>query len=270
MVIYNNLPAQNALRNLGNTEGAMQKSMERLASGLRVNRAADDAAGFAISESMRRQVRGMATSQRNALDGVSLMQVADGAFASSLELLQRMNELALLAANGDKTDEQRTRLNDEFQSLLQEIETTGTSTTYNTKQILDGTESVITLQIGPESGNTVVFTIDTLSGTCLGIAGLAIDTQSGACNAIASVIAAIDVVTEGNAKLGAIQNRLSYAIGRLGVIAENLQAAESRIRDLDISREMTNFTKLQILQQAGTAMLAQANLAPQGVLQLLR
>lgn len=270
MVIYHNMPAANALRILQGTDNGIQKSMERLSSGLRVNRASDDASGYAISESMRRQVRGMTTAQKNALDGISLMQVADSAFASTLDLLQRMNELSLLAANGDKTDAQRAKLNDEFQALLSEIVVTGSDTTYNTKQIVDGTDAVITLQIGPESANTVVFTIDTLSDTSLGINGLDISTQGGACNAIASVSAAIDVVTAGNAALGAIQNRLSYAIGRLGVISENIQAAESRLRDLDVSVEVVNFTRLQIMQQAGTAMLAQANLAPQSVLQLLR
>lgn len=272
MVIYNNLPAQNALRNLGLSETAMQKSMERLASGLRVNRASDDASGFAISESMRRQIRGTAAAQKNNLDSISLLQVADAAFASSLELLQRMNELAISASNADKTDEQRSSLDAEFQALLDEITVTGTSTTYNNLQLVSGSyaTTALTFQIGPDSGNIAAYTIAALTLGYLGISGASIAVQTAAMSAIASIVDAINVVTAENAKLGALQNRLSMAINRLGVIAENVASAESRIRDLDVSREMTNFTKLQILQQAGTAMLAQANLAPQSVLQLLR
>lgn len=281
MVIYHNIAAQNSLRNLGITESGLSKSMERLASGLRVNRAADDASGFAISESMRRQVRGMSTAQKNALDGISLLQVADAAFSSTLELLQRMNELALQAANADKTDAQRAQLYTEFIALSDEITNTGASTTYNGKYIVqeanpDGDD--LQWQIGPEAGDlTAAFSIDKLSALLLLIdAGTIADFNyvvgggGGANTAVTNVSAAINTITDAAASLGAQQNRLQLAIGRLGVIAENLSAAESRIRDLDVSAEMTNFTRLQILQQAGTAMLAQANLAPQSVLTLLR
>jgi flagellin len=273
MVIYHNIAGQNSLRNLGITEGGLAKSMERLASGLRVNRAADDASGFAISESMRRQVRGMGVAQKNALDGISLLQVADAAFSSTLELLQRMNELALLASNGDKTNAQRVQLDTEFQALRVEINTTGSSTTYNGKAIVSGNGDGTGLQwqIGPETGDlTVGFDIATLTDAALAIDTSLINTQADANTAIAAISGAINIVTAANADLGAQQNRLQLTIGRLGVIAENLGSAESRIRDLDVSSEMTNFTRLQILQQAGTAMLAQANLAPQSVLTLLR
>lgn len=281
MVIYHNIAAQNSLRNLGVTEGGLQKSMERLASGLRVNRAADDASGFAISEQMRRQTRGMAVAQKNALDGISMLQVADAAFSSTLELLQRMSELALQAANADKTDAQRAQLYSEYTALAAEITNTGVSTTYNGKYIVDPASTDgddLQWQIGPEAGDlSTAFNIDKLDPVAWLIdTGTITDFNyvvggGGMANtAITNLSAAINLVTSAASSLGAQQNRLQLTIGRLGVIAENLGAAESRIRDLDVSSEMTNFTRLQILQQAGTAMLAQANLAPQSVLTLLR
>lgn len=285
MVIYNNLPAASALRNLQGTEWGLQKSMERLSSGLRVNRAADDASGFAMSEQMRRQTRGMATAQKNALDGISLLQVADAAYSSTLELLQRINELTLLAANSDKTGAQRDALQAEVDSLLEEINLTGTSTSYNGKKIVDpalaGTDNVVDFQIGPEVGDALNFTIGTASGLA-GISDVDLGLEIGtflingdedgttAKAAIQNVIDAIDLVTATVAEIGAYQNRLKMTIDRLGVVAENIKASESRIRDLDVSVEIVNFTRLQIMQQAGTAMLAQANLAPQTVLQLLK
>lgn len=289
MVIYNNLPAASALRNLQGTEWGLQKSMERLSSGLRVNRAADDASGFAMSEQMRRQTRGMATAQKNALDGISLLQVADAAYSSTLDLLQRINELVLLASNSDKTLEQRDALEAEIISLLEEIDLTGISTTYNGKEIVavggggSGVDNVVNFQIGPESGNEVTFTMGSLvgggisgatleAGAMLDPTALDISDADGtlAKTYIDAVRDAINNVTQTVAEIGAYQNRLKMTIDRLGVVAENIKASESRIRDLDVSVEIVNFTRLQIMQQAGTAMLAQANLAPQTVLQLLK
>lgn len=270
MVIYNNMPAKNALRILQGTEWNLQKTMERLNSGLKINRAADDASGYAISESMRGQIRGMAAAQKNNLDSISMLQVADAAFASTLDLLHRMNELAISAANGDKTDAQRVLLDDEFQALLDEIITTGAQTKYNSYALLDGSITTITFQIGPDTNQSFGFAIGSLTDASLTLTGIAISDQIVAMAAIVSIQDAINGVTVQNAKLGAVQNRLQYSIGRLGVIAENIQAAESRYRDADMSVEVVNFTRLQILQQSGTAMLAQANLAPQSVLQLLR
>lgn len=287
MVIYNNLPAASALRNLQGTEWGLQKSMERLSSGLRVNRAADDASGFAMSEQMRRQTRGMATAQKNALDGISLLQVADAAYSSTLELLQRINELTLLAANSDKTGAQRDALQAEVDSLLEEINLTGLSTTYNGKEIVapgggtSGVDNVVAFQIGPQVNDVMSFTIGT-AASITGISDVDLGLEIGtflingdedgttAKAAIQNVIDAIDLVTATVAEIGAYQNRLKMTIDRLGVVAENIKASESRIRDLDVSVEIVNFTRLQIMQQAGTAMLAQANLAPQTVLQLLK
>jgi flagellin len=248
--------------------------MERLSSGLRINRAADDAAGLAVSEVMRSQIRGMSVASRNAQDGVSLVQVADGALGNVGDMLQRVRDLAVQASNGTLTDAQRTNLDKEVQQVLTEIGKTGTDTEFNGIKILAGSvataASAVTLQVGANGNQTIGFTIATVSTSDLGISGIAVSTAASASAAIASLDAAIRTVTTNRATLGAIQNRLEHTINRLGLTSENLQAAESRIRDADMAQEMIAFTKQQILQQSGTAMLAQANQAPQSVLSLLR
>ncbi len=272
--IFNNTEAQNAHRQLQANSLAMSRTMEKLSSGLRINRAADDAAGLAVSEEMRTNIRGLNMASRNALDGVSLVQVADGALAGVNDMLQRMRELAVEAANGTYTDSQRSNIDREVQSLLAEIGRVASDTEFNGIQILSGSvstaASAVTLQVGADSGQTIAFTIGTMSTTQLGIAGLAISTAASASAAIASLDAAIRTVNTTRSDVGAIQNRLEQTISRLNLTSENTQAAESRIRDADMASEMIEYTKRQILAQSGTAMLAQANQAPQNVLQLLR
>ena len=271
--IYNNVEAQNAHRQLQQTNANISKAMERLSSGLRINRAGDDAAGLAVSEVMRSQIRGMQVATRNSQDGISLVQVADGAIGSVTDMLQRVRDLAVQAANGTLTDTQRGNLDKEVQNILLEINRVGSDTEFNGVKILAGSvataASAITLQIGANGGQNIAFTIGTISVSDLGISGLAVSTQASASAAIASLDAAVASLNTQRALMGAIQNRLEQTIARLGVTAENLQAAESRIRDADMAAEMIYFTKNQILQQSGTAMLAQANQAPQSVLQLL-
>jgi flagellin len=248
--------------------------MERLSSGLRINRAADDAAGLAVSEVMRSQIRGMNVASRNAQDGVSMVQVADGALGNVGDMLQRVRDLAVQASNGTLTDSQRSNLNAEVQQILSEINTTGSNTEFNGIKILAGSvataASAVTLQVGANGGQAIAFTIGTVGTTALTIQGLSVSFATAASAAIASLDVAIGAITTQRANLGAIQNRLEQTINRLGVTSENLQAAESRIRDADMAAEMISFTKNQILQQSGMAMLSQANSAPQSVLSLLR
>lgn len=272
--IYNNVEAANAHRVLSNTNNALSKSMERLSSGLRINRAADDAAGLAVSEVMRSQIRGMNVASRNAQDGVSMVQVADGALGNVGDMLQRVRDLAVQASNGTLTDSQRSNLDAEVQQILTEINATGSNTEFNGIKILSGSvaaaASAVTLQVGANGGQAIAFTIGTVGTTALTLNGLSVSFATAASAAIASIDAAIGAVTTQRANLGAIQNRLEQTINRLGVTSENLQAAESRIRDADMAAEMISFTKNQILQQSGMAMLSQANSAPQSVLSLLR
>jgi flagellin len=272
--VYNNVEAMNAHRLLSNTNSSISRSIERLSSGLRINRGADDAAGLAVSESMRSQIRGMNVASRNAQDGVSMVQVADGALGTVGDMLQRVRDLAVQASNGTLTDAQRSNLDVEVQQILAEVGKTGTDTEFNGLKILAGSvataASAVTLQVGANASQSIAFTIGTVSASDLGISGIAVSTASGASAAIASLDAAISTLTTARANLGAIQNRLENTINRLGVTAENVQAAESRIRDADMAQEMIQFTKSQILQQSGTAMLAQANQAPQSILSLLR
>jgi flagellin len=272
--VYNNVEAMNAHRLLSNTNAQLSKSMERLSSGLRINRAADDAAGLAVSEGMRSQIRGMNVASRNAQDGVSMVQVADGALSNVGDMLQRVRDLAVQASNGTLTDQQRGNLDTEVQQVLTEIGKTGTDTEFNGLKILAGSvataASAVTLQVGANASQSIAFTIATVSASDLGISGIAVSTAASASAAIASLDAAINTVTTNRANRGAIQNRLESTINRLGMTSENVQAAESRIRDADMASEMIDFTKNQILQQSGTAMLAQANQAPSSILSLLR
>jgi len=264
--IYNNVEAQNAHRQLQATNNKLSDTMERLSSGLRINRAADDAAGLAVSEEMRTQIRGMKVASRNALDGVALSGVND--------MLQRIRDLAVQAANGTLTDLQRGNLDQEVQSIVAEMARVASDTEFNGVKILSGSvataASAITLQVGANGSQVIAFTVATMTASDLGISGIAVSTAASATAAIASIDAAIRSVNSQRASMGAIQNRLEQTINRLELTSENLQAAESRIRDADMASEMIDFTRNQILQQSGTAMLAQANQAPQSILQLLQ
>ena len=272
--IFNNVQAMNAHRVLSGTQNEMGRSMERLSSGLRINRAADDAAGLAVSETMRSNIRGQQVASRNAQDGVSLVQVADGALGNVGDMLQRVRDLAVQASNGTLTDAQRSNLDAEVQQVLTEINAVGSNTDFNGIKILAGSvstaASAVTLQVGSAAGQTIAFTIGTVSTGDLGVSGIAVSSAASASAAIASIDAAISTITTNRANLGATQNRLEQTISRLGLMAENLQGAESRVRDADMAQEMIKFTKAQVLQQSGMSMLAQANQAPQSVLSLLR
>jgi flagellin len=259
--IQNNVEAFNAHRQLVGSSDRMAKAMERLSSGYRINRGADDAAGLAISEKLRSQIRGLAQAQRNAQDGVSLVQTAEGSLTEVHNMLQRVRELAVQYQNGTLSSTDQSAIEAEVTQLSSEISRIGTSAKFNGKAILDGT--VFTFQVGAADGDSIAttgFSLNTSVGT-LSVTGA---------NALSTIDAKITSVATARANFGAVQNRLEYTMANLATYQENLVASESRIRDVDMAQEMVNFTKLQILQQAGTAMLAQANQSPQGVLSLLR
>lgn len=279
MRINHNIMALNTHRQLTQGTNIAGKNMERLSSGLRINRAGDDAAGLAISEKMRNQIRGMEQAQRNAQDGISLIQTAEGALNETHAMLQRMAELYTQAANETLEPEDAEKIQAEINELTAQIDDIANQTKFNTKNLLNGTTSGITLQVGANAGETITLklTDNTASGLGLkGSGGLTDLTNSGVdLNATASanltiIQKAINTVSENRSNLGAVQNRLEHTINNLGTSAENLTAAESRIRDVDMAKEMMEFTKNNILTQASQAMLAQANQYPQGVLQLLR
>jgi len=275
MRINHNITALNAYRQLSINNTGVQKSLEKLSSGMRINRAGDDAAGLAISEKMRGQIRGLNMASKNAQDAISLIQTAEGALNETHAILQRMRELAVQAANDTNNDEDdRAALQQELDQLLEEIDRIASDTEFNTKELLNGTlassASGLIFHIGANASQSITLHIENMSSTGLGVNELKIGTQSSADSAITTIDDAIKKVSSERAKLGAYQNRLEHTINNLEVAAENLTAAESRIRDVDMAKEMMEFTKQTILQQAATAMLAQANQLPQAVLQLLR
>jgi flagellin len=266
--IQNNVEAFNAHRQLTATSSKAAKAMERLSSGYRVNRASDDAAGLAISEKMRSQIGGVAQAQRNAQDGVSLVQTAEGALTEVHSMLQRVRDLKVQSENGTLNAEDKTAIMEEVEALGDEISTIISDTEFNGINLLGGSGSV-TFQVGANTDETITASVGDLNAS-----GSDINTITGATAltgfTIANVDDAIEEVSTRRSELGAVQNRLEHRLNNLGTYQENLTAAESRIRDVDMAQEMVNFSKLQILQQAGTAMLAQANQSSQGVLSLLR
>ena len=269
MFINTNVGAMNAHRNLSSSNTAMNKTMEKLSSGYRINRAADDAAGLAISEKMRFQINGMTQAQRNAQDGISLIQTAEGALTETHAMLQRINTLANQSKNGTYSTSDRAKLNLEVTQLVAEIDNIANGTKFNGISLLSTTGS-ISFQTGVNSADTISVTTKGMQAAKLGVtAGLSIATVTGAGLAITAVEKAIEAVSTQRATFGAVQNRLEHTVNNLGVNKENLSAAHSRIRDADMAAEMTSFTKNQILVQAGTSMLAQANSVPQNVLKLL-
>jgi flagellin len=273
MRINHNISAMNTHRMLSSNTGAAGKSMEKLSSGLRINRAADDAAGLAISEKMRNQIRGLDQASRNALDGISLIQTAEGALNETHAMLQRMGELTTQAANEVLTDDDNKKIQAEITQLTSQIDDIASQTKFNTKNILNVSAGTMTLQVGANSNEVLNFSLVDATSATLGLGGLtALTTSSNATasNNLSLIQSAINKVSEYRSDLGAVQNRLEHTINNLGTTGENLQAAESRVRDVDMAKEMMNFTKNNILTQAAQSMLAQANQQPQGVLQLLR
>ncbi|KRG11702.1 flagellin [Lederbergia galactosidilytica] len=270
MIINHNIAALNTHRQLGAASNAQSKSMEKLASGMRINRAGDDAAGLAISEKMRAQVKGLDMAAKNAQDGISLIQTAEGALNETHSILQRMRELAVQSSNDTNTNEDRDELQKEVAELLTEVSRIANDTEFNTQKLLDGNFEDKVFHIGANKGQSIELTIGDMTAEGLEVSEVNISTQEGADNAIETIQSAIDAVSAERSKLGANQNRLEHTINNLNTSSENLTAAESRIRDVDMAKEMMEQTKNSILAQASQAMLAQANQAPQGVLQLLR
>lgn len=286
MIINTNMASLNAQRNLGISNNTVQKSLERLSSGFRINRAADDAAGLAISEKMRAQIKGLNQAVRNAQSGISLIQTAEGALNETHSILQRMRELAVQAANGTNTSGatgDKAKIQEELNALAKEITRISDTTEFNTMKLFTGTFASgaggkdLTFHVGANKDQSVAIRMNKMDATTLAVgtgaaeATVAIDViASGAANtAIKTIDDAIQTVSTQRSKLGAMQNRLEHTIANLNVAAENLTSSESVIRDVDMAKEMSNFTKNQILSQAGVAMLAQANQAPQGILKLL-
>ena len=275
MVVQHNLTAANTNRQLGITTSGLQKSTEKLSSGYKINRAADDAAGLSISEKMRNQIRGLNKASDNAQDGISLVQTAEGALNEVHSMLQRMSELSVQAANGTNDTTDRSSINDEIQQLKTEIQRVGSTTQFNKMNILDGTFSTGAnklLQVGANANQTIQIDIDALQsvvGSSLK-AGLKTETATNAQSAIGVVQNSIEKLSKLRSKLGAVQNRLEHTVANLDNISENTQSSESRIRDTDMAEEMVQYSKNNILQQAGQSMLAQANQANQGVLSLLQ
>jgi flagellin len=276
MIVQHNLTAMNSNRMLGLTSSAQAKSTEKLSSGYKINRAADDAAGLAISEKMRRQIRGLSQASENASDGISCVQTAEGALAEVHDMLQRMNELAVQSANGTNMSTDRSYLQSEVKALKSEIDRISAAVTFNEQKLLDGTFTGKSLQVGSEgttSGddNLIKIDIKSISTKGLEIEKVTISGTDGtnARNAIDTIKKALTTVSQQRSDLGAIQNRLEHTINNLDNVVENTTAAEAQIRDTDMAAEMVKFSNNNILAQAGTAMLAQANQSNQNVLSLL-
>ena len=269
MVVQHNLSAMNTSRQLGGVTNSLSKSTEKLSSGYRINRAADDAAGLSISEKMRSQIRGLNKASSNAQDGISLIQVAEGALNETHSILQRMNELATQAANDTNTSKDRDAIQQEMDQLTSEIDRIRSTTQFNAMNLLDGSFTGKNLQVGSLSGQSIGISISNMNASSLGVSGLKVSSFSQAGTSMSKIQAAIDKVSKQRSKLGALQNRLEHTINNLDTTAENTQAAESRVRDTDMASEMVQYSKNNILTQAGQSMLAQANQSNQGVLSLL-
>ena len=271
MVIQHNIAANNAYRNLSMNATGSQKNLEKLSSGYRINRSADDAAGLAISEQMRSKINGLDQATQNAQDGIGLIQTAEGALTETHNMLQRLVTLSTQAANGTYNTTARSSIKEEVEELKMEITRIANTTDYNgVKPIASGTTKPITLQIGPTSIEILSVAVSELTASKLGISTIVVTTVSKANTAITKLNDAINQVSKHRAKLGAAQNRLEHTINNLKVTSENMTSAESRIRDTDMAKEIAAFTKNNILNQAAQSMLAQANQQPQGVLSLLR
>ncbi len=274
MVVQHNLHAMNSNRMLGLTQSTLSKSTEKLSSGYRVNRAADDAAGLAISEKMRRQVRGLTQAVRNAQDGISMAQTAEGAMNEVHDMLQRMNELATQAANGSLQSEDRNYIQMEVDQLISEIDRVATTTTFNERKLLQGSlKKGVALQVGAEGtvSNTITIKIASLTAKGLKVSKLKVSGKKGstAQKAMTKIKNAIKILNGQRATVGAVQNRLEHTVNNLNNVVENTTAAESQIRDTDMASEMVKYSNANILQQAGQSMLAQSNQSNQGVLSLL-
>lgn len=270
MVVQHNMAASNANRQLGISTNVLSKSTEKLSSGYRINRAADDAAGLSISEKMRSQIRGLNKASSNAQDGISAIQTAEGALNEAHSILQRMNELATQAANDTNTTVDRNAIQSEINALTSEVSRIASTTQFNTQNLLDGTFSSKNLQVGALNGQKIAIDIDTMNAAALSVHALCVSTFAEAGKAMSAVQKAIEKVSKQRSSLGALQNRLEHTVNNLDNVAENTQTAESRIRDTDMASEMVQYSATSIIQQAGQSMLAQANSQTQGVLSLIQ
>jgi len=261
--VNQNIAAFNAYRNLSVTDGQMAKSLEKLSSGFRINRASDDAAGLVNSEALRAQVGGLKVASRNAQDGVSVAQTAEGALNEVHAILQRCRDLAVQRANGSNGATATAAIDAEYSALAAEVTRIGSSTKFNGNGLVDGSYNK-DFQVGSDNGDTVTLDLSSVDMTAVGTA------LRATASSITTVDTQINAVSTARGTIGAFQNRLEHTVANLGVAIENLSASESRVRDTDMASEMTNFTRTQILTQAGTAMLAQANSSSQAVLSLLR
>ena len=277
MIVQHNMASANTNRQLGITTGSLAKSTEKLSSGYRINRAGDDAAGLSISEKMRGQIRGLEQASTNAQDGISLIQTAEGALAETHSILQRMRELTVQASNDTNVTADRQAIAKEVRALTCEVNRIANQTEFNTMKLLSGKLTDKKLQVGANNGQTIKLSIQSMKADTLGITSDIAKTISNSSSTATSISALISTVNKAIAdvstqrsKLGALQNRLEHTIANADNTAENLQAAESRIRDVDMAKEMVQYSKNNILQQAAQSMLAQANQSTQGVLSLLQ
>ena len=280
--IFNNIPSLNAQRILGTNNDRLAQSVERISSGIRINRGADDAAGLAISEALRSDIRALRQAVRNANDGISLINVTEGALNEQSSILIRLRELASQAATGTVGSTERQTIQLEFNALRSEVDRIAATTQFNGQGLVDGALSSsvsgtnqVLIQVGIDSGvnsrinlNTEV-DLSAVTASSLAIDTLSVTSAAGALTALDTINTAISTVTQGRGKVGAVQNRLTRSVANLSVTIENLQAAESSIRDADIAEEIATLTRNQILVQSATAMVGQANLIPQSILQLL-
>lgn len=274
LTVNTNVAALNAYRNLSTTQNSLGGSLEKLSSGFRINRAADDAAGLAISEGMRSQIGGMKQAARNAQDGISLVQTAEGALQETHSILQRMRDLSVQGANDTNNAAARTNIETELGQLTEELGRLADVTEFNGTKLLDGSATALNFQVGANGSSINAITVDlsaaSVKDVAANLATIAVTTHADAQSAINKIDTEIGKISTARANLGAYQNRFDHTIKNLNVSVENLSASESRIRDTDMAQEMMNFTRSQILSQAGTSMLAQANQVPQGILSLLR
>jgi flagellin len=254
---------------LSTTGRDLSKSIEKLSSGLRINRAGDDASGLAVSETLRSQIRGMNQAQQNALDSISFIQTAEGSLQEVHSILHRLRELAVQSANAIYSEQDRELIQVEVSQLVLEVDRIAQTAEFNRFKILDGSNESFQFQVGPNPGQFITVPMRAMTAGAVGISGISMSTVSSANNALSKVDRAVDVVSRQRATFGAIQNRLEHVIQNLAVAGENLQAAESRIRDTDMAQEIVNFMRLKILQDSGVSMLAHSNLKPESVMRLL-
>jgi len=268
--VNTNIASMNAQRNLSSVSVRLQGNFKRLSSGLRISTAADDAAGLGISERMRSQIRSYGAAQRNAQDGISLVQTAEGALNEVNSILNRMRELSIQSSNGTLSTADRATLDTEYQELINEIGRISSTSTFNGVQLIDGSTTALDIQAGINSAEVITISLQDSTATALGLTGLNVSTVASAAATLTVIDQAVSIVTTARGALGSAQNRLQSAISSIANASENLAAAESRIRDVDIATETADLTRNSIMQQAAVSMLAQANVQPQLALSLLQ